>query len=191
MTRQSMRGVGYCARMTPAGDWAFEYAFDLAVAHGVRLNIFFFPSSPFRPHHPRGRRGEHARLSVEQMIALEREARFYYDPLLADYVDVGFRLCEGDEDPELRRCLIMERDFDILVLAYEGHRCRFGGRTVEEFAEAMPCPAVLVGPERSGQVFLNSAAELWIDELGLTSRRWYPLSGVVVNATPAEQAEAQ
>ena len=191
MTRQSMRGIGFCARMTPAGDWAFQYAFERAVSHGVRLNIFFFPSPPFRPHLPRGRWGERARLSDEQMIALEREARFYYDPLLGDYVDVGFRLCEGDEDPELRRCLIIKRDYDILVLAYEGYRCRFGNGTLEQFAETLPCPAVLVGPERPDQLFLNSAAELWVDELGLTSRRWYPLGGVVVEATPAEPAEVR
>ena len=180
MTRQSIRGIGYCARLTAAGDWAFEYALGLATSGGVRLNIFFFPSPPCRSHLPRGRRGEQALLSEERMIALEREVRLYYDQLLGDYIDVGFRLCEGDEEPELRRCLIMKRDYDVLVLAYEGYRCRFGTRPIEEFAEAMPCPTVLVGPERPDQLFLNSPAELWLDELGLSTRAWHPVRRVVV-----------
>lgn len=180
MTRQSMRGIGYCARMTPAGDWAFVYALDLAVSHNVRLNIFYFPSPPCRPHVARGRRGERARPSAAETIAVERETRLYYDRLLGDYIDAGFRLCEGDEEPELRRCLIMERDYDVLVLAYEGYRCQFGSKAIEEFAEAMPCPTVLVGPERPDQLFLNSAAELWVEDLGLSTREWHRVSDVVV-----------
>lgn len=125
-------------------------------------------------------KGERAQLSPEKLMAVEREIRLYYDQLLGGYVNVGFRLCEGDEEPELRRCLIMKRDYDIFVLAYEGYRCQFGGRTIEEFAEAMPCPTVLVGPERSDQFFLNSACELYLEELGLSSRPWHRLIGVVV-----------
>lgn len=180
MTRQSIRGIGYCARMTRAGDWAFEFAFHLARSRGVRLNIFFFPSPPCQAHAPRGRRGERAGLSGDTMIALERETRLYYDERLGDFVDVGFRLCEGDEDPELRRCLIVKRDYDVLVLPYEGYRCRFGERTIEAFAEAMPCPAVLVGPERPDQIFLNQAAALWVEDLGLSSRPWRLVGGMVV-----------
>ncbi|MCG6963677.1 MAG: universal stress protein [Acidobacteria bacterium] len=182
MTRQSIRGIGYCARMTPAGDWAFDFALDLALLHDVRLNIFFFPSPPCQPHLSRGRRGERAELSSEKMVALERETRLYYDQLLGDYVNVGFRLCEGDEEPELRRCLIVKRDYDVLVLAYEGYRCQFGSKTIEELAEGMPCPTILVGPERPDQLFLNSAAELWVEELALDQRPWRPVNGTVVIA---------
>ena len=69
---------------------------------------------------------------------MEKEVRFYYDEMLGDFVNVGFRLCEGDEDPELRRCLLIRREYDVLVLAYEGHHCHFGVRSIEEFAESMP-----------------------------------------------------
>lgn len=180
MTRQSLRGIGYCAQMTPVGDWAFAFALQLAMSHETRLNIFFFPVAPCQPHISRGRRGERARLSRKEAVALERDARLYYDRLLGDYVNVGFRLCEGDEDPELRRCLVMRLEYDVLVLAYEGYRCLFGIRTIEEFAESMPCPTVLVGPDRPDRFFLNSACELYLDELGLSSRTWHPLKGMVV-----------
>jgi hypothetical protein len=180
MTRQSIQGIGYCARLTAAGDWAFDFALGLARSRGVRLNIFFFPTPPCQPHIPRGRRGETAQLSREKMIALERDVRLYYDQLLGDFVDVGFRLCEGDEEPELRRCLSMKRDYDILVLAYDGYRCRFGGKTIERFAEGMPCPTVLVGPEGPEQVFVNTAATQWIEELDLVDRPWHHLDQVKV-----------
>jgi len=180
MTKQSLRGIGYCARMTAAGDWAFEYAFERARSLGIRLNIFFFPSPPCRPHIPRGRTGKKAQLSPDTMIALERDTRLYYDQLLGDYVDVGFRLCEGDEEPELRRCLLMKHDYDVLVLAYEGFRCQFGSKSIEEFAEGMTCPTVLIGPERQDQVFVNSAATLWLEVLDLQERQWHRLSDVLV-----------
>lgn len=180
MTVQGIRGVGYCARMTRSGDWAFDYALDLAVDHEVRLDVFFFPTPPCRPHATRGRRGELAALSEEQRIRMEKDVRLYYDDLLGDFVNVGFRLCEGDEDPELRRCLLVRKEYDVLVLAYEGYHCLFGSRRIEEFSESMPCPVVLVGPERPDQFFVNTPARVWIPRLGLEAREWHHVSEVAV-----------
>jgi len=181
MTMQSIRGVGYCARMSEVGDWAFNVSLDLAVRHDVRLDVFFFPVAPSQPHAPRGRRGELAAPSPDRQVALERDVRFYYDQLLGEFVNVGFRLCEGDEEPELRRCLLVRKEYDVLVLAYEGYRCRFGQKTIEEFAESMPCPTMLVGPERPEQVFLNSAAELYAETLGLGPGDYHRVREVAVN----------
>jgi hypothetical protein len=100
-------------------------------------------------------------------IEVERRARVYYDVLLGDYVNVGFRLCEGDEDPELRRCLLIRKDYDVLVLAYEHRGCLFGECPIEEFVEHMPCPIVLVGPDQKDELHLNTLALLWADTLGL------------------------
>ena len=186
MTVQAIHGVGYCARMTRSGDWAFNYALDLAVDHEVRLDIFFFPTPPSRPHLVRGRHGELAELSEERKIAMEKEVRLYYDQVLGDYVNVGFRLCEGDEDPELRRCLLVRKEYDVLVLAYEGYRCRFGTRTIEEFAESMPCPTVLVGPERPNQFALNTPATLWIERLRLEGADWHHVNDVEVKPVPRQ-----
>lgn len=174
--------------MTRAGDWAFDYALSVAARHRVRLNIFFFPTPPCRPHLPRGRRGQLASPEPEKMVELERDTRLYYDRLLGDFEDVGFRLCEGDEDPELRHCLLIKRDYDVLVLAYEGYRCKFGSKSIEAFAESMACPTVLVGPEHHGQFYVNSSAELWLDTLGLRGRDWGRVSQVSVKRGPNQRA---
>jgi hypothetical protein len=171
--------------MTRSGDWAFDYALDLAVRHDVRLDIFFFPTLPCRAHASRGRRGELADLSEERKIQMEKDVRLYYDEMLGDVVNVGFRLCEGDEDPELRRCLLIRKEYDVLVLAYEGYHCKFGVRSIEEFAESMPCPTVLVGPERPDQFFVNTTAGPSIERLGLAAADWHDLESVVVQPSPS------
>lgn len=183
MTMQAIRGVGYCARMTEAGDWAFNLALDLSVRNDVKLDIFFFPVPPSQPHTSRGRRGELAALPADRQVALERDVRLYYDQLLGDFVNVGFRLCEGDEEPELRRCLLVRREYDVLVLAYEGYRCRFGSHRIEEFAESLSCPVILVGPERPDQLFLNTPATLRTDALGLGPGEWSPVSAGTLAGT--------
>jgi hypothetical protein len=167
MTVRRLSGVGYCASFSQVGDWAFEFAFRLARRHDIRLNIFFFPDPPYKKHPIRGRRGERLLMGEKEEIDLERRVRLYYDNLLGDFVNVGFRLCEGDEDPELRRCLLIRKDYDLLVLAYEHRGCLFGERPIEEFVERMPCPIVLVGPSRKDEVHLSTPARLWAETLGL------------------------
>jgi hypothetical protein len=176
MTVRRLNGVGYCAWLSRAGDWAFEFAFGLARRYDIRLNIFFFPDFPYSEHATRGRRGEHLLMSEKGKIELERGVRLYYDDLLGDFINVGYRLCEGDEDPELRRCLLIRKDYDALVLAYEHRGCLFGTRSIEEFAEGMPCPVVLVGPEQREEVHLNTPARLWAETLGLNESEWQLLA---------------
>jgi len=172
VTVQNLKGVGYCARLDTVGDWAFNVALSLARRHNIVLDVFFFPEPCGEAHPPHGRRGELLRLSDEAKIELEKGVRLYYDDRLGDFVEVGFRLCEGDEEPELRRCLIMRRDYDVLVLPYPAHAHRFGGRPIEEFAQAMPCPTILVGPDRENRLFVNSPARILMDRLGLQDADW-------------------
>jgi hypothetical protein len=172
MTVRRLSGVGYCASFSPVGDWAFEFAFGLARRYEIRLNIFFFPHFPFKKHATRGRRGERLLMGEKEKIELERRVRLYYDDKLGDFVNVGFRLCEGDEDPELRRCLLIRKDYDVLVLAYEHRGGLFGTRSIEEFADGMPCPIVLVGPDQRDEVHLNTPAKLWAETLGLNEGEW-------------------
>lgn len=182
MTVQAIRGVGYCARMTRSGDWAFDFSLDLAERFDVRLDIFFFPTPPSRPHPSRGRHGELAEFPDDEKIQMEKEVRLYYDQVLGNFVNVGFRLCEGDEDPELRRCLLVRKEYDVLVLAYEGFLSKFGTKTIEEFVESMPCPIVLVGPERPTQFFVNTPAGVWVERLGLADADCRPVSDVPAKA---------
>jgi hypothetical protein len=175
MTVKRLSGVGYCACLSPVGDWAFGYALRLAQRQDVRLNIFFFPNPQCTTHGARGRHGEWLHMGEEEEIELERWVRLYYDDRLGDFVNVGFRLCEGDEEPELLRCLLIRKDYDVLVLAYEHPGCPFGRRPIEEFAQRMACPIVLVGPERSDQYYLNRPAQLWTDMLALGEGEWLAL----------------
>jgi hypothetical protein len=167
MTVINLTGVGYCARLDTVGDWAFRLALSLVRRHNVVLDVFFFPEPFGQAHLSRGRRGGSVVLSERAKIELEKKVRLYYDERLGDFVNVGFRLCEGDEEPELRRCLIIRREYDVLVLPYPGCGLRVGGRSIEEFAEAMPCPTILVGPDREDSLHVNSTARIWIDRLGL------------------------
>ncbi len=43
----SMNGVGLCAIFSKQGDWAFDYALQLARHHKTKLNIFHFLESPY------------------------------------------------------------------------------------------------------------------------------------------------
>jgi hypothetical protein len=176
MTVQNLNGIGFCARLDTVGDWAFHVALSLARQHGVVLNVFFFPEPCGEAHPPHGRRGELLDLNDKAKVELEKKVRLYSEDRLADFLEVGFRLCEGDEEPELRRCLIMRRDYDLLVLPYPSRAHRFGDRTIEEFAQTMPCPTILVGPTRENQLFVNSPARIWMESLGLQGADWQEIS---------------
>jgi len=172
MTRARLKAVGFCAWMNEIGDRAFRFALDLARRHQAQLDIFIFPCFPCVPHEPRGRSGELYDMSDEEAVEAEKEVRLYYDERLGDYLDAGYRLCLGDESPELRRCLF-DRQYDILVLPYETRGGSFGERTIEDFAHRMQCPVVLVGP--GDEIHVNPPARLWLAELGLDRREWKPL----------------
>lgn len=175
MTVQRIKGVGFCASTDAVGDRALAVALECARRHRVRLDIFFFPSSPYEPHATRGRHGESGTLPRAAAIELERHIRLYYDERLGDYLDVGFRLCEGDEDPELRRCLLFRKEYDVLVLPYPAPGCRFGRSSLVEFAQTMPCPVILVGPEEMGELWVNTAAHLLISAVLPPGQAWREL----------------
>lgn len=94
----------------------------------------------------------------------EREARFHFEDKLGDYLEVGFRVCEGDEWHELHRCL-SRHEFQVLVLPYPERDAVFAGAPIERFAEALVCPVVLVGPSARHEIRLNRPASLLADRL--------------------------
>jgi hypothetical protein len=67
---------------------------------------------------------------------------------------------------------LIRKDYDVLVLAYEHRGCLFGERPIEEFVDRMPCPIVLVGPDRKDEVYLNTPARLWAETLDLNEGEW-------------------
>jgi hypothetical protein len=170
VTIATLNAVGFCAHYSEPGDWAFDYALQLARAHAVPLKVFHFLADPYDPDAvpPTGLpREEIRRLAVPK----ERELRLYYDARAGDYLDVGFRLCEDTSWRELHRCL-MVREFQILVLGYVAPEARFAGKPLEEFAESFVCPVVLVGPDNARRYHVNGAAALISDRLRLPEGAW-------------------
>lgn len=170
MAIPTFNAVGFCAHYSKQGDWAFDYALRLSRTHSIQLNVFHFLTDPYRIDDDKTKnldRDAKARLAIER----EKELRMYYDKRAGDYLDVGFRLCEDAEWVELHKCLLI-REFQVLVLAYVGSDARFGGRPVEDFAEAFVCPVILVGPEKFDQFRLNKQAGLLISKLGLDNDTW-------------------
>ncbi len=170
MAIPTLKAVGFCAHYSDPGDWAFDYALKLSREHALQLNVFHFLSDPYGLEFDDARylnREERARRVVE----LEKELRLYYDHRAGDYLEVGFRLCEDAEWTELHRCLVV-REFQILVLGCPNPMATFGGRPIEEFAEAFISPVVLVGPDNPDQYRLNSRAALIVDKLDLGTGGW-------------------
>lgn len=180
MTTTAVHAVGFCAHYSPQGDWAFRFALQMARTQNLQLNIFHFVQDPYR-------KKENAEASIQvanrdQLIVdREKELRFYYDEKLGDYLNAGFRLCEDNGWTELHRCMC-KREFQVLVLAFPSYDAQFAGRPLTEFAYAFACPVVLVGPDRPGEVYLNSPAALLADRLPLEGVRWSRLGAVLAEA---------
>jgi hypothetical protein len=168
MTQTTINAVGFCAHYSTQGDWAFEFALDLARRGEHRLNVFHFLADPYDPS---DHTGELLSPSAKATLAVaqERELRLYYDERGGDYLDIGFRLCEDPEWTELHRCLT-RREFQVLVLAYPEPGATFAGKPLEEFAHSFVCPVVLVGPGSPGEIRLNRPARLLGDSLGIGPR---------------------
>ena len=170
MAIPTLNAVGFCAHYSKQGDWAFDYALRLSQNHSIQLNVFHFLTDPYRIDDDETinlDRDAKAKLAIER----EKELRMYYDERAGDYLSVGFRLCEDAEWVELHKCLLI-REFQILVLGYVGANAQFGGRPIEEFAEAFVCPVVLVGPDTPSQFHLNKQAGLLVSKLGLDNDTW-------------------
>ena len=169
MTSIAVKDIGFCAHFSPQGDWAFEFALSLARRLGHRLNIFYFPRlDSSLANRPAGR------LDEDELIALDRRVREYYDEKLGDFVEVGFRVCEDLVDTELRRCLF-RREYQVMVLGYLGHGARFGDDSIEAFAYRFNGPVVLVGPDRPDQLYLNPPAGVVSWRLSLSEDDWTSL----------------
>ena len=167
MTTFAVKDVGFCADFSQQGEWAFDYALSLAQSLNLGLKVFYVPelawdhkSCPLLPD--------------KEEIALDRRVREYYETRLGDFVEVGFRICQGFTDRELRRCL-MGGMYQVLVLAYRGIGAPFAGRMIEEFAYAFNGPVVMVGPDRPNQFLVNPGAALLSSRLHLEEAEWAEL----------------
>ena len=172
MTTISVRSVGLCAHFSPVGDRALRYALSLAMSRNLQLNVFSFLQDPYVPHgEPPAE--DHA-AHQKRRIRTEFELRSYYEDRLKDYLQVGFKVCEGDEEVELRRCL-KGGEYQVLVVPYLERGGFFAGRAIEEFASHFLSPVVLVGRWRKVRYYLNAQATLMADKLHLFEGTWRSL----------------
>ena len=171
-----MKGVGLCAFFSQQGDWAFDYAIALARHHETRLNIFHFLESPYMLRRDvvfvDAEKTATAQVTPELITAKDRQMRETLDPRLGDYTDVGFRLCEGNDEIELRKCF-KKGEYEVLVIGYKEKGAPFGGTTtIEAFAEKFNGPVVLVGPDAADQYVLNEHAEKCMEDLLIPNGKW-------------------
>ena len=158
MTTMSLTAVGLYAQYTPYGDWAFDFAFNLAKEHEIRLNIYRFPEQ----------RSKEAQRDAwdDEWVVLDRELREHYDERLGDYVEVGFRVCRGSESVELRRCL-MHHEYSVLIAGYPSGDASAATLDMVAFASRLCAPVVLIGPDRPDQYHLNTPAVVMAGQLDL------------------------
>jgi len=173
-----MKSIGLCSHYSRQGDWAFHYAFRVAKEHNIRLNIFHWLESPFRFRreivYANDTKTTTLRVTDELKVKKELELREYYESWLGDYVNVGFKLCEGNEGAELSRCL-HKREYDLLIMGYLERGTDFGGQKVETFAAQFRVPVVMVGPDKPHRFYLNNRAAEIVDQLGIGDGDWHPI----------------
>ena len=170
-----MNGIGLCAIFSRQGDWAFDYALALARHHKTKLNIFHFLESPYMLRRDivfvDAEKKETAQVTPGLITEQDREMREMLDPKLGDYVDVGFRLCEGNDEVELRKCF-RKGEYEVLVSAYVATGAAFGRtNTIEGFAQKFHGPVVLVGPYPDSY-FINRQAEQRLLDLMIPDGKW-------------------
>jgi len=176
-----MNGIGLCALFSRQGDWAFDYALGLARKHQTKLNIFHFLESPYTLRRDvvfvDSDKTQTTTVTPELIAQKDKELRMGYDNKLGDYVDVGFRLCEGINEIELRKCF-KKGDYEVLVIGYQLKGADFGGTTtIEEFSSKFHGPVVLVGPEAPDMFYINGAAKKVLDQLDIPEGKWRLLNG--------------
>ncbi|MBI5249062.1 MAG: universal stress protein [Desulfomonile tiedjei] len=171
-----MKGIGLRSSFCRQGDWAFDYALSLARHHNCKLNIFHFLESPYTLRRDvvflDSEKKETVYVTPDFIAKKDQEMREKFDERLGDYIKVGFRLCEGNNEWELMKCF-KKGDYEALVIGYDAKGADFGdATTIEEFSENFRGPVVLVGPDRPDFYHVNREAETRLYELLIPDGKW-------------------
>lgn len=178
---QRINGIGLWASFSEQGEWAFDYALSLARRHKTTLNIYQFLESPYALQRDMvfvdAERTEVAKVTPELIAEKDKELRFRYDERLGEYDKVGFRVCEGNDEWELKKCF-KRGEYDVLVVGYREKGADFGGTTIlEKLGKTFHAPLVLVGPEHPHSFYINNEAEEILDRLHISKERYQPILG--------------
>ncbi|MEW6404283.1 MAG: hypothetical protein AB1649_20995 [Chloroflexota bacterium] len=181
-----MKKIGFCTHFTQTDSWAFDYALRLARSHNWQLTVCHWLNSPYNLRRDVVYSSLHEKANLQPvtprlLTRLELELRMYYDPRLADFTQIGFKLCEGMYQVELVRCL-RQNLLDLVIMGYQrsDEDTTSGEQPLEEFALHLPYPMVIVGPDSPNQFILNEAAQKWLNELGLPQGSWRSVSSAMV-----------
>lgn len=179
-----MTTLGLCTHFSETDEWAFDYAIRLVQKHAWQLNICHWLHSPFLLRrdvvdddlfHPT----QTQVITPDLLTKLEYQLRSYYDAKLGDYTQVAFKLCEGQYQVELARCL-HKHQLDLVVMGYQLDDDETGTQPLEEFASKLPYPLILIGKDGPDSFLLNQKAVEWIDQLDLAGQRWMVLEAAPV-----------
>ncbi|MGD9200643.1 MAG: hypothetical protein PVI26_03690 [Chitinispirillia bacterium] len=165
--------IGLVAAYSAKGDWAFNLAYYLAKLYSFQLNIFSFSESPFGHSNSSDILESNVNcLDEKTYISAERKLREYYDSMLEDFENVGFKLCNSHKhNLELRKCLL-KKDYQLLIIPYLENDIIFGNMPIEEFAYRFIAPVILVGPDEPHEYRINDQAKIIIDSLALPIASW-------------------
>lgn len=173
-----MKTVGFCTHFTQTDDWAFDFALNLAKKNQWQLNICHWLNSPHSLRRDMvypslSEQGTPQPISPALLTQLELELRLCYEPLLDDFTQVAFKLCEGIYQVELVRCL-RQHLLDLVVMGYQ-HSAELdftNERPILDFASELKFPMIVVGPNRADEFWLNQAAYPFLTEYHLPEGNW-------------------
>ncbi len=173
-----MTTLGFCTHFTQTDEWAFEYALNLVKSRGWQLNICHWLVSPYLLRRDLVQdellpSNSPVQITPRLLTQLELQLRQRYDPLLGDFTNVAFKLCEGQYQVELVRCL-RKNQLDLVVMGYplQGAPIDPGSLPIEEFAVRLPYPLILVGWNGPQSFLLNAKAVEWLHLLDIPEGGW-------------------
>ena len=173
-----MTTLGLCTNFTQSDEWAFEYALQLARKRGWQLNICHWLNSPYTLRRdivgddlfaPAGLQT----VTPALLTRLELQLRQYFDTRLGDFTNVAFKLCEGQYQVELIRCM-RNHLLDLVVMGYqpEINEAFETWQPLEGFTANLPYPMVLVGHDGPQSYLINAKALGWQTQLEMPEGSW-------------------
>lgn len=172
--------IGLCTHLCDTDEAAFDYALKLVKHHNWQLNICHWLSSPYRLRrdmipddlfHPTQAIPANPRLLAQ----LELQLRQHYDQRLGDFTNVAFKLCEGMYQVEIVRCF-RQHLLDLVIMGYQPQdTLEPDAKPMEEFAQQLAYPLVIVGYQGPNTYLLNPKAAEWLDKLELPAGQWHAL----------------
>jgi hypothetical protein len=172
-----MKTIGLCTHFAESDEWALDFALEVVKRQGWQLTICHWLESPYSlrrdiVYPSLNKTGEPQSITPELLNQLELELRQYYEEKLGDFTNVAFKLCEGMYQVELTRCF-RQHLLDLVVMGFPPTELATSNELpLKQFAAELEYPLVIIGPDRSDQYLLNSAAEAWVESLQLQNKSW-------------------